>query len=225
MGADGAFHVLDDADAKGYIKPRPTADGRRKTSHRKPFSRAEPGATRGQTQDSNNQNDKAGHSDDDVAAAGGGHRGRGHESSRSTTRRTQLVHEARRSEGRESNAAGRVSSGGAGAGAGAALEISLASRGSAALGGKKNTDGGRSVLLRRVAFAYDSDDNDTDNDNGGGQSTAGGARNPAIRVDERDSEVPLSGANNVDPNGDDDDLPAEVRDGSTESATPPTMSR
>lgn len=212
VGGDGELHVLDDADANGYIKPRPTADGRRKNPTKKSSSTTGRRLS-GEAEDSN-QNDKAGNSDNDEPAGEQGGRGR---ERRSMRRRSPSVHEGRELEDRASNTAGRADSGGAGAGARAASERSRAAR-AALAGGKKNADGGRSVLLRQVAFAYDSDDND--DGKGEGESTVEGTSDSDSRTDERGSDVSyqqprgMDGASKLQPDGG-DALPVELHGGST----------
>lgn len=214
MGGDGALHVLDDADAVGYIKPRPTAHGRRKNTHQ-----VTGWGVNDETEDSN-RNDKPAHSEHNDAVEGrqvvrGLQR-------RSTKRGIPSVHGGRNSEDKEPNVAGMVNSGGAKEGA--ASELNLAARAATAGDRKKNADGGRSVLLRRVAFAHDSDDN------GAGESTAGGTNNAASSTDEGNSDLPyqqrggMDGASDLEPDGD-DDLQVKLHGGSTKSVTSSTMSR
>ncbi|CAM9150457.1 unnamed protein product, partial [Hapterophycus canaliculatus] len=143
VGGDGALHVLDDADATGYVKPVSTTDGRRNTSRNFPSATGRSAGSRGGT------NTQEGESRNDDKAG----------------RKTGQEEEAR-------NVVGRATSAPDGkgsekiwpvtihpAGREAAVVVDLG-RGSEAEGGRKSRDEGWSVLLRQVVFASDDSDDE-----------------------------------------------------------------
>ena len=155
IGGDGALHVLDDADAKGYVKPPAPSDARRK-ARRMTSSNSGRGVSAGAD---NNRSDDIGvvRSDDDVAGDQGGRRGQ---------RRTPLQHERTKLKDGILRSDRGVHPG----------EVEVPRAGEAAeglvptdggvSGVKQRGDGGRSVLLRQVVLSSGDDhENAADNDN------------------------------------------------------------
>lgn len=156
VGGDGALHVLDDADAKGYVKPHPTADARRKVA-RKSSSHTWRWGAGGAGKNNRDNGHRAGHSDDDNDG-GGEQDGWPGERRRATQR--ERSRSRIRPEGGGHDAATTVPSGEAGAVAQVAVDCPTTPGQEAGVG--KSGDGGRSVLLRQVVLsAHDGDSNTT----------------------------------------------------------------
>lgn len=203
VGGDGALHVLDDADATGYVKPHPTAYANRKVA-RKSFSRTwRRGAIGGEIEDSHNDHRRAGHSDDgnDKEGEQDGYGWRG-ERRRSTKETGKSRPEIRGYDYGATSAAlseeGRPEA-----------EPSVGVEGSTLPGpeaeGGKRGDGGRSVLLRQVALSAYDGDNSAGAGNTEGENTAGRPYNALNRRDSELPEQPPRGAvhgNNLDPDPD-----------------------
>lgn len=157
IGGDGALHVLDDADANGYIKPPPTSGARRKPRTKASSDNPDRGANGGGAQNNHNHEEIGAvcSNDDDSAAKQGGRR----------SWRCPVAQEERVRPGDEKyGAGGAMPTGeggevGKGAGAGEAVDSSIPADGLPA-GAKKKGDGGRSVLLRQVVLSSNDDDHD-----------------------------------------------------------------
>lgn len=170
VGGDGALHVLDDADATGYVKPVSMADG---TSRRKgKGTRDCPSATgRGAGCHGGNNISKGEGTNDEKAPGKTGQEAE----RRNPGRRDMTVLDEKRSETKRSEKTGSGKRG-SGTTCNATREAAVAvdpGRGSEAQEGKKGRDEGWSVLLRQVAFASgESDDENHDSDQGesGGHS-------------------------------------------------------
>lgn len=159
IGGDGALHVLDDADAHGYIKPPPISSARRKKRKKVLSNNPGRGASGGRAHN-NHYHQKIGavcSEDDDSAGKQGGRWDQG---------RTAAQHERVRPD------AGKIEAGGAmpqgaetgvrkGGGAGEAVDGSNPADGLPA-GVRKRGDGGRSVLLRQVVLSSNDDDDDSE---------------------------------------------------------------
>lgn len=150
IGGDGALHVLDDADATGYVKPVSISDGRRKVARN--FPSATGRGTSGR--DGNDVSKVESESDDKAGGKAGQEEGK-----RKRARRGVPVPNEKRPEKK-----GSVETCTADLGAPVVVDLG---RGAEAEGEKKNRDEGWSVLLRQVAFASgDSDDEGPDSGQG-----------------------------------------------------------
>ncbi|CAM9206262.1 unnamed protein product [Scytosiphon promiscuus] len=153
VGGDGALHVLDDADAIGYVKPVSMADGRRKGTRN--FSS---------------------HMSDGVGKGGSGKDDKADKKPcREGERRSSVGRGVPVPDGHGSQTRGSATTDAAAEETAAVVDHG---RGFEAEGGKRNRDKGWSVLLRQIAFASgDSDDDGQDI----GQGKSGGSLQPQSR--------------------------------------------
>lgn len=156
--------MLDDADATGYIKPRPNADAKRRAA-RAPSARRLPRSASGGVENSHNG---VGHSDHD------GHGASEKDGCRGERRGTKQRERGRDESSPEDEGDAMCT---AVLSAEAGSEAEVAAEGSALpgreAGGGKRGDGGRSVLLRRVALSACDGDSSAGVDDRNAVKTAG----------------------------------------------------
>lgn len=191
--------MLDDADATGYIKPRPTADHAKRRAARQSFSRTwRRGGASGGVENSRNTDRRATQNpddDDDDDNREGGQDGRRRERSVATQKQSERAGSRTRREDGGYDATSAAPSGETAVGVEVAVE-------SSALPGReprsgKRSDGGRSVLLRRVALSAH-DGNGTGADDREGEETAGRPCNAAARREPERQPQPPRGIEHAD---------------------------